>query len=57
VLLLKKVLKALDAVSGVPAYNYYLHTAPLRTEPIPSSHWHLEIVPRTARPRSTGTKT
>ena len=49
VLLLKRVLKALDAVAGVPAYNYYLHTAPLRAEPNPSYHWHLEIVPRVAR--------
>jgi UDPglucose--hexose-1-phosphate uridylyltransferase len=50
VLLLKRALRALDVVAGVPAYNYYLHTAPLRTEPSPSYHWHIEIVPRTARP-------
>ena len=50
VVLLKRVLRALDAVAGVPAYNYYLHTAPLRTQTNPSFHWHLEIVPRTARP-------
>jgi UDPglucose--hexose-1-phosphate uridylyltransferase len=50
VTLLKRVLRALDAVAGVPAYNYFLHTAPLRTDPSPSYHWHLEIVPRTARP-------
>ena len=50
VLLLKRVLRALDAVAGVPAYNYFLHTAPLRIEPSPSYHWHIEIVPRTARP-------
>ncbi len=50
VVLLKRVLRALDAVAGVPAYNYFLHTAPLRTDPSPSYHWHIEIVPRTARP-------
>jgi UDPglucose--hexose-1-phosphate uridylyltransferase len=48
--LLKRVLQALDAVAGVPAYNYFLHTAPLRTDPSPSYHWHIEIVPRTTRP-------
>lgn len=48
--LLRRVLGALDAVAGVPAYNYYLHTAPLRAAPSASYHWHLEIVPRTARP-------
>lgn len=47
---LKRALRALDAVAGVPAYNYYLHTAPLHTAPSPSYHWHLEIVPRTTRP-------
>jgi UDPglucose--hexose-1-phosphate uridylyltransferase len=50
VLLLKRVLRALDVVAGVPAYNYYLHTAPLRSEASVSFHWHIEIVPRTARP-------
>ncbi len=50
VLLLKRVLRALDAVADVPAYNYYLHTAPLRADPTAGYHWHLEIVPRTARP-------
>ncbi len=48
--LLKRCLRALDAVAGVPAYNSYLHTAPLRTAASPSYHWHLEVVPRTARP-------
>lgn len=47
---LRRALRALDAVAGVPAYNYYLHTAPLRADPSPSYHWHIEIVPRTARP-------
>lgn len=48
--LLKRIFRALDAVAGVPAYNYYLHTAPLRSEPSPSYHWHIEIAPKTARP-------
>jgi len=47
--LLKRVLTALDAAAGVPAFNYFLHTAPLRSPSLPSYHWHLEIVPRTAR--------
>jgi UDPglucose--hexose-1-phosphate uridylyltransferase len=47
--LLKRVLTALDAAAGMPAFNYFLHTAPLRTPPMPHYHWHLEITPRTAR--------
>jgi UDPglucose--hexose-1-phosphate uridylyltransferase len=48
--LMKRVLRALVVAAAVPAYNYYLHTAPHRADASPSFHWHLEIVPRTARP-------
>lgn len=46
--LLKDVLLRIDAFLGEPAYNYYLHTGPARTNPLPYYHWHLEIYPRTA---------
>ena len=48
--LTKLLLGKLDGVLGHPAYNYYLHTAPARSAELPHYHWHLEIVPRTARP-------
>lgn len=48
--LLKRVLVALDRVQNAPAYNWFLHTAPLRTGELPHYHWHLEVLPRTARP-------
>lgn len=48
--LLRRVLRALDVVQHSPAYNWFLHTAPLRSEELPHYHWHLEILPRTARP-------
>jgi UDPglucose--hexose-1-phosphate uridylyltransferase len=48
--LLKRVLRALDAVKHSPAYNWFLHTSPLRTGDLPHYHWHLEILPRTSRP-------
>jgi UDPglucose--hexose-1-phosphate uridylyltransferase len=47
--LLRNVLGRLDAVLAEPAYNYYLHTSPLRVTELPHYHWHLEIIPRTAR--------
>ncbi len=47
--LMRTVLRDLDAVLDEPAYNYYLHTAPLRSPELPHYHWHLEIIPRTAR--------
>jgi UDPglucose--hexose-1-phosphate uridylyltransferase len=48
--LLKRVLIALDRAQGEPAYNWCLHTAPLRSTELPYFHWHLEVLPRTARP-------
>lgn len=48
--LLKRVLRALDVVQHSPAYNWFLHTTPLRAGEPPFYHWHLEILPRTARP-------
>ena len=49
-LLLKRVLLALDRVLGEPAYNWCLHTAPLRSPSLPHFHWHIEVLPRSARP-------
>lgn len=48
--LMKRVLIALDRVQSEPAYNWFLHTAPLRSPELPHYHWHLEVLPRTARP-------
>jgi UDPglucose--hexose-1-phosphate uridylyltransferase len=43
--ILKAVLMKLDAGLGRPAYNYFIHTAPLNVPPQESYHWHLEILP------------
>ncbi len=48
--LLKRVLRALDVAQHSPAYNWFLHTTPLHDGSPPYYHWHLEILPRTARP-------
>lgn len=48
--LMRRVLVALDRVRAEPAYNWFLHTAPLRSPELPHYHWHLEVLPRTARP-------
>ncbi|MBM3979614.1 MAG: DUF4921 family protein [Planctomycetes bacterium] len=48
--LMRRVLRALDAVAGAPAYNWFLHTSPLRAGDLPHYHWHIELMPRTARP-------
>jgi len=48
--LLKRTLRALDAVLAEPAYNLYLHAAPLRSPDLDHFHWHIEIMPRTSRP-------
>ena len=46
---LKSALRRLGAVLNDPAYNFYLHTAPLRAVSMPHYHWHLEIFPRLAQ--------
>jgi UDPglucose--hexose-1-phosphate uridylyltransferase len=48
--LMKRVLTALDRAQAEPAYNWFLHAAPLRSPELPHFHWHLEVLPRTARP-------
>ena len=46
----RRVVAALDAVLGPVAFNWFLHTAPLRSPELPHYHWHLELLPRTASP-------
>jgi UDPglucose--hexose-1-phosphate uridylyltransferase len=48
--LMKRVVRALDAVLAEPAYNWFLHAAPLRSAELPHYHWHFEVMPRTSRP-------
>ena len=48
--LMRRVVRAMDAVLSEPAYNWYLHTAPLRAGDLSHYHWHWEILPRTSRP-------
>lgn len=47
----RSILRRLGGVVEDPAYNYVLHTLPLRTESSashwqPAYHWHVEILPR-----------
>lgn len=48
--LMKRLLQAVDFRLGRPAYNWHLHTAPVRSESRPDFHWHIELTPRTSRP-------
>lgn len=48
--LVKRVLVALDAAQECPAYNWFVHTTPLRAGAPGHYHWHLEVLPRTSRP-------
>ena len=48
--LMKRVLVALDRSQNEPAYNCFLHTSPLRSSELLHYHWHIEVLPRTARP-------
>jgi UDPglucose--hexose-1-phosphate uridylyltransferase len=39
----------LQSVLQHPAYNFVLHNAPCRSAELASFHWHVEVLPRTAR--------
>jgi UDPglucose--hexose-1-phosphate uridylyltransferase len=43
---LREVLRRMDSVLGMPAWNLSLHSAPLKTPTLDHFHWHLEITPR-----------
>jgi UDPglucose--hexose-1-phosphate uridylyltransferase len=46
---LQRVFRSLDTVLHEPAYNWFLHTAPLQASAGVPYHWHIEVTPRTAR--------
>lgn len=46
---LKDALGRLGTVLPDPAYNFYLHTAPLPEKHLSHYHWHLELFPRLAQ--------
>lgn len=48
--LMKRLVRALDLVLAEPAYNWFLHAAPLRSPELSHYHWHFEVMPRTSRP-------
>ncbi|MBI2572065.1 MAG: DUF4921 family protein [Candidatus Schekmanbacteria bacterium] len=47
--LLRDVLIRIGSALQTPAYNYFLHTAPVHGQAHPTYHWHLEILPRLCR--------
>jgi UDPglucose--hexose-1-phosphate uridylyltransferase len=42
---LRSTLKRLAVALGDPAYNFIVHSNPLREPPSPSYHWHIEVMP------------
>lgn len=44
--LFQKVLKQMDKILDVPAYNFMLHTSPFDDEQNEYYHWHIEIKPK-----------
>jgi len=42
---LRSTLRRIGSALGRPAYNFMVHTNPLRDAPSPSYHWHVEVMP------------
>jgi len=47
--LLGEILRRMNRVLRDPAYNFVLHSAPLRAEAREHFHWHMEIIPKLTR--------
>jgi UDPglucose--hexose-1-phosphate uridylyltransferase len=45
----KALLAKMDRALEHPAYNFVLHTGPMRDAGLPYYHWHLEVIPQLAR--------
>ena len=43
---LQLTLKALSDGLNDPPFNYFIHSAPLRSSPAQQYHWHLELIPK-----------
>jgi UDPglucose--hexose-1-phosphate uridylyltransferase len=48
-LMMKDILGKLNRVLDAPAYNYLIHSAPLKEPHLPHFHWHIEIMPKLTR--------
>ncbi len=46
---LRSTVKRLGSALGGPAYNFIIHSNPLRDPPSPSYHWHVEVMPALTR--------
>ncbi|HDQ26089.1 MAG TPA: galactose-1-phosphate uridylyltransferase [bacterium] len=44
--ILKDAVARLNKAVGMPAYNYMIHTAPVKSGSLVHYHWHIEILPR-----------
>ena len=40
------LMREIDSVLEHPAYNFMIHTAPLREPEMPYYHWHIEAIPK-----------
>ncbi len=47
--ILQDTLKRMDSVLEEPAYNFIIHTSPLREDHGEHYHWHIELMPKLTR--------
>lgn len=47
--ILREVLARVKICLSNPAYNFFLHTAPVNSEAHDGYHWHIEIIPKLTR--------
>lgn len=42
----RQVFNRLDVVLNDPPLNFFIHSAPIKEDAMPSYHWHMEVAPR-----------
>jgi UDPglucose--hexose-1-phosphate uridylyltransferase len=47
--ILKNVLARIRKVLKAPAYNFVIHTSPIKNSIMEEYHWHIEIMPKLIR--------
>jgi UDPglucose--hexose-1-phosphate uridylyltransferase len=46
---LGQILGGINRALGSPAFNFILHSAPLREPDLPHYHWHIEVMPKISK--------
>src|SRR5205085_5436257 len=44
--IMKNMMARIKTVLDDPPFNYIIHISPLKDQPLPYYHWHIEVIPK-----------